>query len=144
MCSYKFLHASHGSTLHGSCRSCLCQITSHTHAPVQELEEKHSSEALDVAQTNLVAAHDQISQLHTQLQQALANCASISHAEAQVSQLQAQLQQQQAASAAQATAVAALTEGFDQERGSWQTERQSLLGRAKVIDAHALLEGELN
>ena len=56
----------------------------------------------------------------------------MSGAEAQVAQLQSQLQLQRTANDEQAAAVAALTAGVEQERGTWQTERLSLAGRAKV------------
>lgn len=58
----------------------------------------------------------------------------MSNAEAQVSQLQAQLQLQRSANEDKATAVAALTAGVQQERDSWQQERLTLLGRAKVTE----------
>ncbi len=109
---------------------------------MQELEDKHSGEALVTAQASLAAAHNQVAQLHTQLHQAQASAAAMSNAEARVSQLQGQLQQQHAAHEEQATAVAALTAGLDQERASWQEERQGLLGRVKVLGppmSHGLL-----
>ena len=99
---------------------------------MQELEEKHSNEALDIAHANLTAAHDHVSQLHSQLQQAQAKAAGVTHAEAQISQLQARLQQETFVSGKQATAVAELTNSLEEERTRWQQERQSLLGRAKV------------
>ena len=102
---------------------------------MQDLEDRCSSEALNVEQANLVAAHDQVSQLHTQLQQAQTRASAMTKAEAQVSQLQAQLQLQRSASEDKATAVAALTAGVQQERDSWQQERLTLLGRAKVTSA---------
>ncbi len=102
---------------------------------MQDLEDRCSGEALTVAQANLAAAHDQVSQLHTQLQQAQARASAMSNAEAQVSQLQAQLQLQRSANKDKATAVAALTAGVQQERDSWQQERLTLLGRAKVTNA---------
>ncbi len=102
---------------------------------MQDLEDRCSGEALNVAQANLAAAHDQVSQLHTQLQQAQARASAMSNAEAQVSQLQAQLQLQRSANKDKATAVAALTAGVQQERDSWQQERLTLLGRAKVTNA---------
>ena len=73
-----------------------------------------------------------MAQLQTQLHQAQTRAASMTNAEAQVTHLRSQLQQQQAASEEQATTVAALTRGFDQERASWQQERSSLLARVKV------------
>lgn len=106
---------------------------------LQDLEDKHSGEALDIAQANLAAAHDQVSQLHTQLQQAQAHASAMSNAEAQVSQLQSQLQLQHTANDEQATAVAALTAGVEGERSTWQAERLGLLGRAKVTKEHFLL-----
>jgi len=101
---------------------------------VQDLEDRCSGEALTVAQANLAATHDQVSQLHTQLQQAQTRASAMSNAEAQVSQLQAQLQLQRSANEDNATAVAALTAGVQQERDSWQQERLTLLGRAKVTN----------
>lgn len=92
-----------------------------------------------MAQANLAAAHDQVSQLHTQLQQAQAHASTMSGAEAQVSQLQSQLQLQRTANDEQATAVAALTAGVEGERSTWQAERLSLLGRAKVTNEHLTL-----
>ena len=56
----------------------------------------------------------------------------MTHTEVQVTQLREQLQRQQAATEEQATAVAALSAGFDQERASWKEERSILLSRAKV------------
>ncbi|KAL0021823.1 hypothetical protein WJX77_004862 [Trebouxia sp. C0004] len=50
---------------------------------VQDLEEKCSGEALIVAQASTAAAHDQVSQLRTQLQQAQARASAMSNAEAQ-------------------------------------------------------------
>ncbi|DBA78046.1 TPA: hypothetical protein ACH3X2_008022 [Trebouxia sp. C0005] len=105
---------------------------------VQDLEDRCSGEALTVAQANLAAAHDQVSQLHMQLQQAQARASAMSNAEAQVSQLQAQLQLQRSANEDKATAVAALTAGVQQERDSWQQERLTLLGRAKAADAEVV------
>ena len=102
---------------------------------MQDSEDRCSGEALTVAQANLAAAHDQVSQLHTQLQQAQARASAMSNAEAQVSHLQAQLQLQRSANEDKATAVAALTAGVQQERDSWQQERLTLLGRAKVTKA---------
>ena len=96
---------------------------------MQDLEDRCSGEALTVAQANLAAAHDQVSQLHTQLQQARARASAMSNAEAQVSHLQAQLQLQRSANEDKATA------GVQQERDSWQQERLTLLGRAKVTKA---------
>lgn len=96
---------------------------------MQDLEDRCSGEALTVAQANLAAAHDQVSQLHTQLQQAQARASAMSNAEAQVSHLQAQLQLQRSANEDKATA------GVQQERDSWQQERLTLLGRAKVTKA---------
>lgn len=98
----------------------------------QDLEDKVSGQALDTAQAHLAAAHDQVAKLQTQLHQAQARAAGMTIAEAQVTQLRSQLQQQQAITEDQATAVAALTGGFDQERASWQEERSSLLARVKV------------
>ena len=99
---------------------------------MQDLEDRCSGEALPVAQANLAAAHDQASQLHSQLQQAQARASAMSNAEAQVSQLQAHLQLQRSANEDKATAVAALTAGVQQERDSWQQERLTMLGRSKV------------
>ena len=96
---------------------------------MQDLEDRCSGEALTVAQANLAAAHDQVSQLHTQLQQAQARASAMSNAEAQVSHLQAQLQLQRSANEDKATA------GVQQERDSWQQERLTLLGRATVTKA---------
>lgn len=91
-----------------------------------------SGRALDTAEADLAAAEHQVTQLQSQLHQAQTRAVSMSHAEAQVSQLREQLQQQQAATEEQATAVAALSGGFDRERASWQEERSSLLSCAKV------------
>ncbi len=99
---------------------------------VQDLEDKVSGQALETVEAALAAAQSQVTQLQSQLHQAQAKAAGMSHAEAHVTQLGQQLQQQQAASEAQATAVAELSVGFDRERASWQEERSSLLSRAKV------------
>jgi len=111
---------------------------------VQDLEDKFSGEALAVAQANLAAAYDQVSQLHTQLQQAQARASAMSTAETQVSQLQAQLQLQRSANEDKATAVAALTAGVQQERDSWQQERLTLLGRAKVTNEWLCTPGNVH
>ena len=91
-----------------------------------------SGEALNTAETNLAAAQHEVTQLQSQLHQAQTRAAAMSHAEAQLTQLHEQLQQQQAATEEHATAVAALSGGFDRERVSWQAERSSLLSHAKV------------
>lgn len=98
----------------------------------QDLEDKVSGQALHTAETNLAAAQHEVTQLQSQLHQAQTRATAMSHAEAQVPQLREQLQHQQAATEEQATAVAALSGGFDRERVSWQEERSSLLSRTKV------------
>ncbi|KAL3142091.1 hypothetical protein ABBQ32_004712 [Trebouxia sp. C0010 RCD-2024] len=98
----------------------------------QDLEEKVSGQALDSAEANLAAAHDQIAQLQSQLHQEQTRAGHVTHLEAQATQLCKQLEQQLLATEEQATHVAALSGGFDQERASWQEERGSLLIQAKV------------
>lgn len=97
------------------------------------MEEKVSGQALDSAEANLAAAHDQIAQLQSQLHQEQTRAGHVTHLEAQATQLCKQLEQQLLATEEQATHVAALSGGFDQERASWQEERGSLLIQAKVV-----------
>lgn len=91
-----------------------------------------SDQALTTAETNLAAAQDEVTQLRSQLHHAQTRAAVVGQAELQVIQLREQLQHQQAVTEEQATAVAALSGGFDRERMSWQEERSSLHSRAKV------------
>ncbi|KAL3153195.1 hypothetical protein ABBQ38_011946 [Trebouxia sp. C0009 RCD-2024] len=103
----------------------------------QDLEDKVSGQAADSAEANLAAAHNQIAQLQSQLHQEQTRAGHVTHLEAQATQLRRQLQQQLLATEEQATAAAALSVGFDQERASWQEERSSFLTGAKAADAES-------
>lgn len=96
------------------------------------MEDKVSGQALESAEAKLATAQHQTTQLQSQLRQEQTRAGNVTHLESQAMQLRRQLQQQVLANEEQATAVAAMSGGFDQERASWQEERNSLLSRAKV------------